>query len=136
VQTFSPEHPAIAAAVHHDYLRFVSQELPVRKQFGYPPAASMIRVIVRGSQEGVTTAFCQEMADRLQAAFPADAEGLRLLGPAPAPIAKLRGKFRLHLLLIDLDPERLRSVFRQATHDLPSVEGVQWAIDVDPWSLL
>ncbi len=136
VQTFSPEHPAIAAAVHHDYLRFVSQELPVRKQFGYPPAASMIRVIVRGSQEGVTTAFCQEMADRLQAAFPADAEGLRLLGPAPAPIAKLRGKFRLHLLLIDLDPVRLRSVFRQGTHDLPSVDGVQWAIDVDPWSLL
>ena len=70
----------------------------------------MIRVIVRGAQEGVTTAFCQDLADRLQGAFPAAAEGLRLLGPAPAPIAKLRGKFRLHLLLIDLDPERLRWV--------------------------
>lgn len=136
VQTFSPDHPAIAAAVHHDYLRFVSQELPSRQQFGYPPAAEMIRLIVRGEQEGVTTAFCQELADRLQAAFPDEAEELRLLGPAPAPIAKLRGKYRFHLLLIDSDRDRLRRVFRQATADVPAVSGVQWVVDVDPWSLL
>ena len=136
VQTFSPEHPAIAAAVQHDYLRFVSQELPSRQQFGYPPAAEMLRLIVRGEQEGVTTAFCQELADRLQAAFPPASEGLRLLGPAPAPIAKLRGKYRLHLLLIDSDRDRLRQVFRQATADVPAVPGVQWVVDVDPWSLL
>ena len=136
VQTFSPDHPAIAAAVHHDYLRFVSQELPSRQQFGYPPAAEMIRLIVRGEQEGVTTAFCQQLADRLQGAFPAEAEELRLLGPAPAPIAKLRGKYRFHLLLIDSDRDRLRQVFRQATADIPAVSGVQWVVDVDPWSLL
>lgn len=136
VQTFSPEHPAIAAAVQHDYLRFVSQELPTRQQFGYPPATEMIRLIVRGEQEATATAFCQELADRLQAAFPAESKGLRLLGPAPAPIAKLRGKYRLHVLLIDSDRERLRQVFRQATTDLPVVPGVQWVIDVDPWSLL
>jgi len=136
VQTFRPNHPEIEAAVHHDYLRFVSQELPSRQQFGYPPAAEMIRLIVRGEQEGVTTAFCQELADRLQAAFPDEAEELRLLGPAPAPIAKLRGKYRFHLLLIDSDRDRLRRVFRQATADVPAVSGVQWVVDVDPWSLL
>lgn len=136
LQTFSPEHPAISAAVRHDYRRFVSRELPIREEFGYPPAASMIRLIVRGEQEAVTTSFCEELANRFQKLFPAGAEGLRLLGPAPAPIAKLRGKFRFHLLLVDSDPDRLRSLFRQATEDLPSIDGVQWVIDVDPWSLL
>ena len=136
LQTFSPEHPAISAAVRHDYRRFVSRELPIREEFGYPPAASMIRLIVRGEQEAVTTSFCEELANRFQKLFPAGAEGLRLLAPAPAPIAKLRGKFRFHLLLVDSDPDRLRSLFRQATEDLPSIDGVQWVIDVDPWSLL
>jgi primosomal protein N' (replication factor Y) (superfamily II helicase) len=48
VQTFSPEHPAIQAAVNHDFGMFAEQELPLREAHEYPPAAAMIRIVVRG----------------------------------------------------------------------------------------
>ncbi len=51
VQTFSPEHPAIQAAVRHDYRGFAQQELPIRQMLGYPPFASMVRLVVRGPSE-------------------------------------------------------------------------------------
>jgi superfamily II DNA/RNA helicase len=61
VQTFSPEHPAIQAAIRHDYDTFAAQELPVRQQFQYPPAATMVRIIVRGPVE----TEAEEFADTL-----------------------------------------------------------------------
>ncbi|MDO4558567.1 MAG: primosomal protein N', partial [Planctomycetia bacterium] len=54
LQTFSPDHDAIAAAVHHDYLRFAEKELPLREQFGYPPYARMLRLVIRGPVEETT----------------------------------------------------------------------------------
>ena len=53
VQTFSPEHPAIAAAVRHDFQAFAARELPIRQSLDYPPYANMIRIVVRGPAEAV-----------------------------------------------------------------------------------
>ena len=54
VQTFTPDHPAILAAVRHDYASFANRELPLRQLLPYPPYAEMIRIIVRGPQENTT----------------------------------------------------------------------------------
>jgi primosomal protein N' (replication factor Y) len=59
-----------------------------------------------------------------------------LLGPAPAPIAKLRGKFRFHILLIDRTNERLREVVRAATSTLTAPDEVLWTADVDPLDMM
>jgi primosomal protein N' (replication factor Y) (superfamily II helicase) len=57
VQTFSPEHPAIIAALRHDYLGFAQHELPSREEYGYPPYVSLARLIFRGTSETQTEHF-------------------------------------------------------------------------------
>ncbi len=61
VQTFSPDHPAIRAAVRHDYAAFAAQELPVREMLHYPPFAAMIRMVIRGESEALAKQFAQRL---------------------------------------------------------------------------
>ena len=136
VQTFSPEHPAIQAAMRHDYEAFARQELPTRQQYGYPPLTSMIRLIVRGPAETASEQFAEQMADILRTTAERRPFEFRVLGPAPAPIAKLRGKFRFHTLLLSPDIDRLRALVREATAELKPPHEVQWIADVDPLDML
>ncbi|MEX0978724.1 MAG: primosomal protein N', partial [Pirellulales bacterium] len=124
VQTFNPEHPAIAAAVRHDYQAFAALELPPREEHGYPPFASLIRLIVRGPSEVTTGQFADEIAIQVRAALAGTDEGARVLGPAPAPIAKLRGHFRFHVQVHGADAAVLRRGVVAATGDLKPPDGV------------
>jgi primosomal protein N' (replication factor Y) len=136
VQTFSPEHPAIQAAVRHDYEMFAKGELPTRSALCYPPFASMIRLIVRGPAEAVAEAFAQQLGQRLRDAVERHAIVARVLGPAPAPIARLRGKYRFQLQTQAVDGAALRRVVSEATTGLKPVDDVQWIADVDPIDML
>ncbi len=134
VQTFSPDHFAIAAAVRHDYHAFAAAELPIRSEHGYPPYTGMIRLIVRGEQEKVTQQFAQQAMDLLRTAVVQPVA--RLLGPAPCPIARLRAKFRFHALLSSPEPEVLRRAVGETIPKFAPPDGVQWVVDVDPVDLL
>ena len=143
VQTFSPEHFAIQAAARHDFAAFAEQELPVRAEFHYPPAAVMIRLVVRGPSEMATEYFAEHVVQQLHAAWAARPEHaaaaaseFRILGPAPAPIAKLRGLFRFHALVQGRDRDALRAAVRQATGELKPPDEIQWIVDVDPFDVL
>jgi primosomal protein N' (replication factor Y) len=136
VQTFSPDHPAIQAAVRHDFAAFAAGELPMREMLHYPPFAAMIRLVIRGPVEAVTSQFALDLAARLSAALAAHQAGARLLGPAPAPFARLRGKYRFQIQVQGPDGERLRAAVRQATADLRPPQQVQWIADVDPLDML
>jgi len=136
VQTFSPEHPAIQAAVRHDYAVFATGELPIREMLRYPPFAAMIRLVVRGPVERTTGEFARDMAERLDAALKEQGAEHRILGPAPAPFARLRGKYRFQIQIQGPDGQRLRAAVRQATTDLQTPEEIQWIVDVDPLDML
>ena len=136
VQTFSPEHPAIQAAARHDYQAFADTELPIRQQFAYPPFGRMIRLVVQGPQEEATEAFSEQISGRLETAVAQSAATVRVLGPAAAPISKLRGRFRFHLLLQAANAEELRSLVAATVHDIKCPGDLQLMIDVDPLSLL
>jgi primosomal protein N' (replication factor Y) len=137
VQTFSPDHFAIAAAVRHDYQTFAAAELPIRSEHGYPPYTGMIRLIVRGDQERLAEQFAASAVEMLRAAAAA-ATGLeaRILGPAPCPIARLRNKFRFHALLSSTAPDDLRRVVRQVIAEFQTPPEIQWVVDVDAIDLL
>jgi primosomal protein N' (replication factor Y) len=136
VQTYSPEHPAIQAAIRHDYAAFARQELPVRREFHYPPSAAMLRIIIRGENEKETECFADAFAERLEQAIAANATTIRMLGPAPAPIAKLHGRYRFHILLQDRDRASLRTVLRASTAGWKAAPQVQWVADMDPVDVL
>ncbi|OHB76196.1 MAG: primosomal protein N', partial [Planctomycetes bacterium RBG_16_64_10] len=136
VQTLDPEHPAIQAAVRHDYDRFARTELPVRESYGYPPFTTMVRLVVRGPVEATARLFADHLAGRLRAASEQLAADARVLGPAPAPIGRLRDQFRVQIQLHGHDGDRLRAAVRQATTGLKGPERVQWIVDVDPIDML
>ena len=143
VQTFQPDHPAILAAASHDYSGFVQQELPMRKLLGYPPYSRMIRIVIRGEQESHTLDFAKMFAEKLNVALSSrfaneSANGMpfRLLGPAPAPFAKLRNFYRFHVHLFSSHGDRLRETVRSVSLALKTPTEVQWMIDVDPIDML
>ena len=136
VQTYSPDHPAIKAAQQHDYLQFAGDELPIREEYGYPPYAAMIRLVARGLSKATTQQFVEGVQEQLQATIDATGVQVRVLGPAEAPIAKIRGKFRFHMLLHGPNESDLRDTVRTATSKVRQPSDVQWIVDVDPQNML
>ncbi len=132
VQTFSPDHPAIRAAVRHDYAMFAQQELPIREALTYPPYSQMVRIIFRGPEQKRTQAAAHALADQIKAALGSLTSPWRMLGPAPAPMPKLRGLLRFHLQVQATDGEALRSAVRETLAAAPRYEDIQWSVDVDP----
>jgi primosomal protein N' (replication factor Y) len=133
VQTFAPDSPAILAAVRHDYTAFARTELPHREAAGYPPFGSLVRIVIRGESEPQARALAEEIGKRLRAKATDD---VRVLGPAPAPMMKLRGQHRFQIQLHAGDGDLLRNTVRAATKDLKPPEDLVWTVDVDPWDMM
>jgi len=135
VQTSTPDHPAIRAAAAHDYEAFVRSELPVREALLYPPFGSIVRVVVRSVAERAAADWAGHVAERLRREA-TDMPGIRVLGPAPAPITRLRDRFRWHLQLHGPDGAALRGLVVRATAGLKTPDDVAWIVDVDPVDML
>jgi primosomal protein N' (replication factor Y) len=136
VQTLSPDAPAIVAAMRHNLPAIAADELPHREALGYPPYTSMIRIVIRGKSDPSTQAMAEELAGRVRQGAEPDANVIRILGPAPAPMAKLRGNFRYQIQLQSLDGDLLRNTVRSATADLKPPDDVAWIVDVDPLDMM
>jgi primosomal protein N' (replication factor Y) len=135
VQTSTPDHPAIRAAAVHDYEAFVRSELPIREQLLYPPYGSIVRIVVRSASERAAADWAGLVAERLRAESAA-VPAIRVLGPAPAPIARLRDRFRWHVQVHGPDGRQLRDVVRRASGALRAPDDVAWIADVDPVDML
>jgi primosomal protein N' (replication factor Y) (superfamily II helicase) len=136
VQTLSPDAPAIVAAVRHDLPAFAAQELPHREALGYPPFASMIRIVIRGRNGKAAQALAEELSRRIQHETEHPNAQVRILGPAPAPMARLRGSYRYQIQLQSADGDLLRNLVRAATYNLKLRDDVAWIADVDPLDMM
>ncbi len=133
VQTFCPDHPAIRHAVLHDYEGFVQSELPDRARFGAPPFGRIVRLIARGPDEAAVYEFMKKLAAGLcQNAH----ESVRVLGPAPAPIIKIRNLYRFHIQARCPTARPLQALMREVSGRFTPPQGIELAIDVDPISML
>ncbi|MDX1963440.1 MAG: primosomal protein N' [Pirellulales bacterium] len=136
VQTLNPDHYAIQAASRHDYAQFAAQEMPLREGGHFPPIWPLARVIVRGPNEQVAQATAQTLADQVRKNLEQLTPDLRLLGPAAAPMPKLRNLYRFHFLAQAADEGHLRTALRQAQLSAAPPEEVQWVVDIDPQEML
>lgn len=131
LQSYAPDHPVIDAMARHDTEGFLNAELAERERGGMPPFGRLAALIVSGPDAALVN-----QAGRLLAQAAPMAHGLRVLGPAPAPLSFLRGKHRERLLLKasrDIDTGKYVSDWL-ARVKLPS--GVRLAVDIDPYSFL
>ena len=83
VQTFSPDHPAIRAAVRHDYAAFAAEELPLREMLHYPPFAAMIRLVIRGESEAAAKEFAARLGQSVDRGLGGPAGGGPRAGAGP-----------------------------------------------------
>ncbi len=131
IQTFLPEHYAIQAALRQDDAAFAEQEMRFRRIFHYPPYTRMVQLLLRDRSRERGLERLTEIARRL-ARHPRAGE-LRVTGPATAPLERLRGEWRLQLLVRGAQGSLVRQAIREALGDKPHA-GL--AIDVDPYHLL
>jgi primosomal protein N' (replication factor Y) len=131
LQTWSPDHAVMRALVSGDVDRFVAEEMAERRAGGWPPFGRLAAIIV-SSPDG---AAADAAAAALRATAP-EGEGFRILGPAPAPLAILRGQHRRRLLLKaarGIDVQALLGAWLART-EVPRAARVD--VDVDPVSFL
>jgi primosomal protein N' (replication factor Y) (superfamily II helicase) len=136
VQTFSPDHPAIIAACRHDYQAFSELELGQREQFGYPPYASLARIIIRGPVQQEVEEFADMLVKKVQLETQRIGAPVRVLGPSPPPIAKLRGHYRYHAMLISKEGAALNAVLSRVQGTVKPSGEILYLIDIDPVDML
>jgi primosomal protein N' (replication factor Y) len=142
VQTFNPEQPCIALAANHDYAGFVKDELIHRRAHNYPPYQRLARLVVRSQDQAKAAAFADRLADYFDAALKklqvpdAVSAEVRLLGPAEAPVFRLKGYYRYHFQLQSPSSATLHQLLRNVLPSLRVPAGVEYSLDVDPLNML
>ena len=135
VQTRAPDHHAIRAAAAHSVAQFAAAELPLRSPPNppYPPGTGLVRFVVSGTDHAWTADLAGRVAAWLRRASSNRLEGmLTVLGPAPCPLMRLKGKWRWHVLTKSAEPRVLGRVVR--AWRAQSHRAVM--VDRDPVSLL
>ncbi len=132
IQTYQPEHPAVALAARHDIRGFVERELEMRRELSYPPYSRIALVRVDAVEERVS----EEAADRLaQLARQAGGAGAEIVGPAAAPLTRLRGRYRFRFMVRSHERGPLRTALLSVLRAKPDGR-VRVSVDVDPMSML
>ncbi len=134
IQTLQPEHYVLQAVVGHDFSSFSKREVEQREELGYPPFGRLLLLRFEAEDAAHTQQSAERTAERLREHAP---RGVAVLGPAPAPLARLRGRYRWHILLRGKSGAALRKLAALATERRPPrAEGMRLLVDVDPQNLL
>jgi primosomal protein N' (replication factor Y) len=134
IQTLYPHHYSIQLACRQDYPAFYERELKFRRAMQYPPLVSLVNTVVRARTFSGAMDDAAGVVQRLRDAA-GDRAGSQVLGPAPAPLGRLRGEYRAQLLVKGVNRREMREALLAAVagrRDLPR----RTTIDVDPLSVL
>ena len=132
VQTLYPSHYSIQLACKQDYPAFYHRELVFRTAMRYPPIVSLANAVVRAR---TFAGAMDDAADLVEKVRNADGGSLRVLGPAPPPLGKLRGEFRAQLLVKGTNRRRIRETLQAALASRPDLQR-RTIVDVDPLNVI
>ena len=133
VQTYTPFSPSIQFARHHDFAGYFDQELEFRERCDFPPFKHAILITVRSAHEGRAKLSAETLVRRLKESLGPE---FTISDATPAPLEKLQGQFRFHILLRSEAIVRLSRHLRETLEKLPLPEDVIASVDVDPYQLL
>jgi len=131
LQTRHPDAPVIAALAAGDRDAFYSAETEMRREAGAPPFGRWASIIISSEDDGEA----REAANRI-GAFRPDVAECMILGPAPAPMALLRGRYRYRFLINARRSVQLQQVIRRWLAAIDHPPGVRVAVDIDPYSFV
>lgn len=131
VQTYFPEHYSIIAACRNDYVMFFKEETNWRRFLGYPPFAELIRLRLTGECGEEVASLAADLANDLRKIF--KDEKLDVLGPAPAPVHRIKDRFRWQILLKGNCSNDVRYKLRACVQEYRRKTDVIIGIEVDPY---
>jgi primosomal protein N' (replication factor Y) len=132
VQTHMPDHPVMQAIIASDREAFLHHEIAIRQSGLLPPFGRLVALVVSAKHKDSAAAFAREIARRAPAA-----EEIQVLGPAEAPIALIRGRYRWRLLLKASRDADVQAYIREWLSRLPEIKGdLRLSVDIDPYNFL
>jgi primosomal protein N' (replication factor Y) len=132
LQTHQPEHPVMRALIAQDREAFYASEIAARERTGYPPFGRLASLVVSGSDRHATEGYARTLAGKA----PRN-ESVRVLGPAEAPLALVRGRYRFRLLVKSPRAFDLSAWLRAWLAAAPKRTGnLKLEVDIDPTSFL
>ena len=139
VQTYMPDNYCISAAQTHDYVGFYEKEVEARSALQYPPFSHVATLLLRGKNENEVIDAANTVSGHLQIWQTDEFPEVIILGPAPAPLSKIDGKFRWRFLLRSKNVEKISQLLQRLNDDLPPAiksNAIECVIDIDPTNTL
>jgi primosomal protein N' (replication factor Y) len=143
VQTLHADEPAIVFASSHDYDGFSAGELALRKEILYPPFARMLRFVVRHERIETAQKGAGELADAMRKLFGLSAplgqkpsDQVRLIGPQPCGVLKVKNQFRFHILLLTARAGLAQQILWPRMEELARTNPAEIIADVDPMQVM
>lgn len=134
IQTYWPQHPAVLAVATGDSHALYAEESRLREEIGFPPFVRMANVVTYGARATDVRQAAVLLGNALREL---GEEGLEVVGPSPAPIARLKGNWRWHLAVKTADSVALPVLISRAlTNAIPAPDGVTVVVDIDPVGML
>lgn len=139
VQSFNPSHYAILNAINSDYLSFYKREIDLRRRLFYPPFSHLINIVLSSKDRQKVEKAAESITNRLRSLFSKE-EQIKIMGPSPAPLSKLRGRYRWQILckfptkeLMEANLIHIHMISKEM-----SIKGrdIRIIIDVDPYNML
>jgi len=136
VQTFSPEHYSIRCAAGHDYSEFFRLEMRVRKAMQYPPFVRLARILMTGTDEGEIQAFADKVRQLMEKE--SSSESIQYMGPAPAPLARVKDRYRYHIIIKGQGGVALRRALTNLYNSAGFRQNrkISVVLDIDPQNLM
>ncbi len=136
IQTMNPQHYSIKHSRTHDYDGFYREELMYRTELGYPPISRIIKLEFKSTHESCAAEAAKTAQNRIRSLV--KGKGIVILGPAPAPISRVRGQYRFQLLLLSIKREELRRLAVEGRNAVEEKYGrrCKVIVDVDPVNLM
>jgi len=133
IQTYAPYHPALLAAARQDYEGFYEKEIRFRGELGFPPFTRLVSLMVLSRNPNRALVLAERVAELLRPRLPGEVE---MLGPSPPPIERVRGRYRIQLLLKTREILPVNRVVAEVLKDIEAPRDVRIEVDVDPVSML
>jgi primosomal protein N' (replication factor Y) len=133
VQTYRADDYSIEAAARHDYEGFYRREIETRRELSYPPFGRLVNIVVSAAQEKEAIDRAAAIAEALGAVT--SDEAIEVLGPAPAPLQRLRGRYRWHVMVKGA-AGTVQDIVRKALAHVGESVSAGCQVDVDPVSLM
>jgi len=133
IQTYAPEHYAVASSMKHDYQGFYAKEIESRRELGLPPFYHMARITLQGRNNAYALDAAEKLSSAIRESF--KDKHIFVLGPVPAIVSKLRGRYRWNIMIKGKDPFRLNECLKKILSNYKIVKGVGAIVDVDPLTM-